>query len=48
MPLSHPDVDWIARVKAEGVTTGCSSANKYCPDEVLTQPGFQKMLDAVF
>ena len=47
VPLTHPDVDWIARAKAEGITTGCS-ATMYCPDEVLTEQGFLKMLDGAF
>lgn len=47
VPLSHPDVDWIAQAKVEGITTGCDATN-YCPNEVLTQKGFLNMLSGVF
>jgi hypothetical protein len=38
VPLSHPSADWIMRLVAEGITSGCAtSPSQYCPDASVTR-----------
>ena len=48
VPFDHPDVDWIYQAETEEITTGCGDGSNFCPDSVLTEKGFQKMLDGAF
>jgi hypothetical protein len=36
VPLSHPRVEWIERLLAEGITSGCGGGN-YCPSSPNTR-----------
>ncbi len=48
VPMSDPDVDWIAQAKVENITNGCGDGSNFCQGEILTEAGFQTMLDGAF
>lgn len=48
VPITHTDAGWIDRANELGVTTGCGDGSNFCPEEVLTEQGFQQMADGVF